>query len=119
MGVRTRMAGEVPVVELEGEFDISTAHEVDQELLRLDGQRPGTVVVDLRGLSFIDSTGLRSLLSADARCRQYGGRLVLVPGPPAVHRVFRIALLDQRPEFMENLDALGDLDALGSDGGGR
>ena len=113
MKVKTHRMGGTPIVELSGELDISTAQEVDGELVRLDQERPPVIVLDLRALSFIDSTGLRSILAADARCRLYGGRLVIVPGPAGVHRVFRISLLDQRLEFTD------DLDALVAEGGGR
>jgi anti-anti-sigma factor len=106
MNVLTRTVSDTPVVELAGELDISTSQEVEQELLRIDRERPPTVVVDLRALTFIDSTGLRTILAADTRCRQRGGRLLVVPGPPAVHRVFRISLLDQRLEFIDDPDAI-------------
>jgi anti-anti-sigma factor len=106
MSVSTRKVGEIPLVALAGELDISTAGEVDRELARIERQRSPTVIVDLRELTFIDSTGLRTILAADARCRQYGGRLVIVPGPPAVHRVFSISLLDQRLEFIDQPESL-------------
>ena len=48
------------------------------------------MVVDLGRLAFIDSTGLRLLLQADARARERGCELVLRPGEPAVQRVFEV-----------------------------
>jgi anti-anti-sigma factor len=106
INVHTRKIGDIPVVALAGELDISTAGEVDRELARFERQEPPTLIVDLRELTFIDSTGLRTILSADARCRQYGGRLAIVAGPPAVHRVFSISLLDQRLRFIEDPESL-------------
>jgi len=106
MSVSTRKVGEIPLVALAGELDISTAGEVERELTRIERQQPPTLVMDLRELTFIDSTGLRTILAADARCRQYGGRLVIVAGPPAVHRVFSISLLDQRLQFTDDPDSL-------------
>src|ERR671915_135991 len=58
------------------------------------------------GLEFIDSTGLRIVIAADARARKEGRRLVVVAGPPSVHRVFRIALLDRRLEFVEDAESI-------------
>lgn len=110
MNVRTHTVEGTPVVELSGELDISTAQEVEQELLRFEENGPPIVVLDLSGLTFIDSTGLRTVLAADSRSRQRGGRLLLVPGPPSVHRVFRISLLDQRLEFTEHLGGLPGVD---------
>src|SRR5919197_4922199 len=106
MSVRTRRVGEIPLIELAGELDISTAPDVDRELSKIERQKPHTLVVDLRELTFIDSTGLRTILSADARCRQFGGRLAIVAGPPAVHRVFSISLLDQRLRFIDDPESL-------------
>jgi anti-anti-sigma factor len=106
MNVRTRKVGDMPWVTLAGELDISTAQEVERELVRIDRQGPSRIVVDMRELTFIDSTGLRAILTADARFRRSGARMILVPGPPAVHRVFRIALLDQRLEFTDDPGSL-------------
>jgi anti-sigma B factor antagonist len=58
-------------------------------------------VLDLRGVRFLDSTGLRVILAADSRARRAGRRVQVIAGPEPVHRVFRIALLDQRLEFID------------------
>jgi hypothetical protein len=42
------------------------------------------------------------ILRADARARRDGGRVVLVRSPDQVHRVFLIALLDRRLEFVDD-----------------
>jgi anti-anti-sigma factor len=47
-------------------------------------------VVDLAGLRFIDSTGLRTLIQAHVRAEREGQELVLVPGPDSVQRVFEL-----------------------------
>jgi anti-sigma B factor antagonist len=89
-------------VRLSGELDISTAGALEQvlaELQRPDG--PTRIVVDLRGLRFMDSTGLRLLVTADLRLRGEGRELALIPGPESVHRVFRLALLEERLTFVE------------------
>lgn len=91
-----------PVVALEGELDISTAPRVEEELRGVEGERPPVVVLDLRKLTFLDSSGLRLVIEADARAREEGRRLVIVPGPPEVQRVFRVTLLDTRLDFVED-----------------
>jgi anti-sigma B factor antagonist len=101
MEVRVSSRNGAAWVELKGEFDLGSAAEVEQRLSDVERGGPSTVVLDLRELSFIDSTGLRTVLAADARARREGRRLMVIPGPPLVHRVFRIALLDQRLEFVE------------------
>ena len=55
----------------------------------------GAVVIDLSGLRFIDSSGLRVLVRAERELRDSGGQLVLVRGPRAVRRVFALTSLDR------------------------
>jgi anti-sigma B factor antagonist len=74
---------------------------VEQELRRVEGERP-LLVVDLRKLRFIDSTGLKLLLSANARAQRDGRRLRVVQGQNPVRRIFHFTgvekLLDVVPE---------------------
>lgn len=90
-----------PVLALAGELDIDTSGRVDQELRWIERNAPPVIVLDLRGLTFIDSTGLRLVASADSRARAAGRRLALVAGSGAVHRVFKITALDRRLEFTD------------------
>ena len=89
-------------IRLEGELDLTSATEAEETLRRVE-EEPATtnLRLDLRALRFLDSTGLRVILAADSRARRAGRRLTIVPGPEAVHRVFRIALLDGRLEFVD------------------
>lgn len=89
------------VVRLEGELDLTTAPDAEAHLMGVEEAGVAEIMLDLRSLEFLDSTGLRTVLAADSRARRRGWRLILIPGPEAVHRVFRIALLDQRLEFTD------------------
>src|SRR5438093_10531729 len=91
----------VVTVAFAGELDISRADDVERELERVESGNPELIVFDLRGLEFLDSTGLRLILGADSRARREGRRVVIVPGPDNVPRVFRITLLDRRLEFAD------------------
>lgn len=94
--------GDRAVVRLHGELDLASAPEAEATITALEEEDPpATLVLDLSGVRFLDSTGLRFILAADSRARRSGRRLQLVPGPEAVHRVFRIALLDGRLEFID------------------
>jgi anti-anti-sigma factor len=91
--------GGVTIVAANGDLDLSTARDLERSLV--DVQTAGRdVVLDLRGVSFMDSSGLRVILAADARARAAGARFVLVQGSPAVQRVFELTLLDRRLEFV-------------------
>jgi anti-sigma B factor antagonist len=90
------------VVELRGELDVSTASKVEQALRQLESDGAGVIVIDLRGLTFLDSSGLRLILDADSRARKDNRRLLVVRGNPEVQRVFRVTLTDARIEFIED-----------------
>jgi anti-anti-sigma factor len=81
--------GEVKV-SLRGELDLASARQIEERFAAIDEQQPSRVVVDLAGLSFIDSSGLRVLLLADARAHERGYALVLLPGQESVQRVFEM-----------------------------
>jgi anti-anti-sigma factor len=85
-------------IAVEGELDLATADDLERELLRVEASAAQVILVDLSGLSFIDSTGVRLLLSAHARSRADGNRLALLRGPAAVQRVFELTgILDVLP----------------------
>ena len=88
-----------------GELDISSSSELGHEVEQLVGSGFGHVLIDLRELVFIDSTGLRVLLALNASARRGGWRLSLIQGPEVVSRMFALtATLDMLP--FEPLPAL-------------
>jgi anti-anti-sigma factor len=97
-------------VALRGELDLSTVAKVQTELSRIEADRPPVVVLDLSRLTFLDSMGLRCVLSAAERAREQDRRLVVVRGPEAVQRVFSITRLDERLEMVDDLSALSMAD---------
>lgn len=98
--------GELVHVAMRGELDISTGARLDDELRRIESDAPSTIVLDLSGLEFMDSTGLRLVLAADGRARDAGRRLVLVQGNEMVQRVLRVTRLDERLDIVSDAAAL-------------
>jgi anti-sigma B factor antagonist len=96
------------VVRLRGELDLSSADAAEKSVAAAASDERRAVILDLSGLRFLDSTGLRLIVAADARARKVGGRFAVIPGPEQVHRVFRIALLDRRLEFVSGPDDLSE-----------
>lgn len=82
------------VLTLGGELDLATVPLLQEQLDRAVRGR-GTVVIDLSGLRFIDSSGLRVLVRAEGQLRASGGQLVLVHGSRAVRRAFEVTRLDR------------------------
>lgn len=104
--VETGEQGDAVHVTLSGDLDLSTAKRAEQAIEDAERVGPKTVVIDLRGLSFMDSTGLRVLVSADKRARRSNRRTVIVQGPSAVRRVFEITRLDERLDIVDSPDQI-------------
>ncbi len=96
---QTRMA-------LVGELDIASAPRFEEGLAEVERDAPAMLVVDLRRVDFIDSTGLRAVIGADERGRAAGRRFVIIRGPAAVERVFSVTQLDQRLEIVDDPESV-------------
>lgn len=77
-------------VALSGELDLAGAQQFEARLGEAERERPDRLVIDLAELAFIDSTGLRLLLQADARARERDCELLLRGAAPTVKRVFEV-----------------------------
>ena len=73
-----------------GELDVSTVPVLREELAELCRAGFKRLILDLSKLDFMDSTGLRLVLSLDAEARQDGFELRLVRGGAAIQRVFEL-----------------------------
>jgi anti-anti-sigma factor len=107
--------GRRAVVALSGELDLAVEPELTATLEDVVATGESIVVVDLRALTFIDSTGIRALIEAKRRCTTAHCPLYLVNGPPEVRSVLalcgveeRFALLDD-PADAPTLAAVPDL----------
>lgn len=101
--VETRRGEGLVQLVLRGELDLSTVQKVEDELAAVEAGEDKVVVLDLSGLTFLDSTGLRLMVTADQRAQKDGRRLVIVKGPETVQRVFSITKLDETLEMVDDL----------------
>jgi anti-sigma B factor antagonist len=98
----------VAIVAPTGELDLSGAAILETELDRLTEQPDlGAVVLDLRGLEFMDSSGLRLVVMADMKAREAGRRFALIRGGDTVHRVFEITRMSERLDFVDDPEEVG------------
>jgi anti-sigma B factor antagonist len=79
-----------PVLVIRGEIDVSTAPELRDRLLSVAQSGSSTVVVDLSGVTFLDSTALGVLVSGLKRFRAADGDLSLVVTGRNVAKVLEI-----------------------------
>jgi anti-anti-sigma factor len=83
--------GSVHTIRLTGELDIATADRVEEVLREAESGDADAIVLDLSGLTFMDSTGVRLVLSANARSRADSNRFGVRRGTRAVQRVFELS----------------------------
>jgi anti-sigma B factor antagonist len=90
LGLDVNLTDDVPVVAVRGEVDFGTAPRLRELLITtaMDGHRH--VVADLRGVEFLDSTGLGVLVGALKRYRTLGGDLHLVISTSRIRSVFEL-----------------------------
>jgi anti-sigma B factor antagonist len=65
--MRAERTGDLAVITVAGELNMTNANALDQELERAEGAGVARIVLDLRGLDFVDSTGVRVLYEASTR----------------------------------------------------
>jgi anti-sigma B factor antagonist len=101
----------VPRVVLSGEVDALNADQLRDAVVEvLSGHRPGHIEIDLDGVTFLDSAGIRALVGCHADAEQAECRLTVTAPRPAVYRVLEITGL---------LEHLGVTRSPPSGGGGR
>jgi anti-sigma B factor antagonist len=76
-------------VYLAGELDIATTPRLER-MLREPGLQARLIVLDLRDLAFIDSSGVHAIVDASIRAREVGHRMLLLRGRPGVDRVLTL-----------------------------
>lgn len=88
--LRERVDGTATVVELHGEIDVLTAPAISERIDELTAGPCPDLVVDLRGVTFIDCRGLAVLCRARRRAAEHTGRMRLVIDSPGVLRLLRV-----------------------------
>jgi anti-sigma B factor antagonist len=99
--VATERSGSLVVVSPDGEIDLAT---VDLVRAAVEAERaPGDeLVIDLRSVSFMDTSGLRYILELNDRAQRDRFQLKLVRGPSALQRVFTVSGLEGKLPFVDD-----------------
>jgi anti-sigma B factor antagonist len=110
--LRSRAVDGAMVLEVSGEVDLHCAPQLRAELVRVTEVPSPQIVVDLAGVSFIDSTGIGVLVGGLKKARERSGEIAFCSPQTRVKRVFEITgLLQALPLFETRLQALNALQA--------
>lgn len=93
--LRTRTTAAGTVMELAGELDHHTAPQVRDALPGLDLRRGQQLVIDLKGITFCDSTGITALIAARNHALAADAAIALAALPERLARILRMVGLDQ------------------------
>jgi anti-sigma B factor antagonist len=106
------LAADVVVLALHGDLDLHVAPALREAIASTIDRGTSSLVLDLTGVTFVDSTALGAMLGAMQRLEGRGGRLRVVVPQSDVRRVFEITLLDHVLAIDSGRDAA--LSALGA-----
>jgi len=101
--VEIRSVREGAVVVPVGELDLATLEPLERAVREVEDAGNPPLTFDLRGLSFMDCSGLRVLVGPQAHARATRARLTVACGPGQVRRLLKLTGVDQRLEIVEHL----------------
>ena len=109
MNVSREDHDQAAVFVVDGQVDMHTSPELRQQLRGALNNKASPVIVDLTAVSFIDSSGLATLIEALHGVGKYGGKLRLVGLSPPVMNLFRLSNLTSIFDIRDTReDALGE-----------
>jgi anti-sigma B factor antagonist len=99
------LGGQVTRIALEGRLDIEGTQQVENQFSYSTTVRAGQFAVDLSGVTFLASIGIRMLITAARAQTQRGGRMILVSPDGMTRKVLETAGIDQLIAIVADLDA--------------
>ena len=105
--LEVRNQGQATIIAVRGELDLASSPALQEELDRVALSDSQLLIIDLRELDFMDSTGLSVLVRAHQRAEEQGRQLAMVKGPQQVQRLLsltgvadRLTLVDSPEELL-------------------
>jgi anti-sigma B factor antagonist len=108
--VDTQTTGRAVTLALSGELDLISSPILEQSLTRASESDAELIVVDLRKLEFMDSTGLHLLVNAQQRAHETGRRFALIRGGDQVQRLFDLSGTAELLPIIDSPEDLLELD---------
>jgi anti-sigma B factor antagonist len=99
-----RSEQDMAVIRLQGELDLASAPQVEEQMGREEVRSAATVVLDLREVEFIDSTGLRVVFASCSHARERGQEFAVTRGSDQVQRLMDITGVDEHLRVIESPD---------------
>ena len=104
--LEVRKQGRATVIAVRGELDLASSPALQEELDRAATSDSQMLIIDLRELDFMDSTGLSVLVRAHQRIEEQGRQLAMVKGPQQVQRLLSLTGVADRLTLVETPEEL-------------
>ncbi len=104
--VETRREDSAIVLAVSGELDLASSPALEEELTRIGDSGSEILILDLRELDFMDSTGLSVIVKAHQRSQESGRRFGLVKGRPQVQRLLSLTGVAERMALADSVQEL-------------
>ena len=101
--IQVKLDREVGIVSISGEIDLYSSRDARKELMDLAAKKVRTIVVDLSGVPYMDSSGLATLVEGLQKVEEYEGKFVLCGLKPMVRKVFELSRLNTVFTIYKNL----------------
>jgi anti-sigma B factor antagonist len=100
--IEVTSASDAHTIVLSGEVDLLGTPQIEAALKDAYDANPELIVIDLKNLTFIDSSGLHALVTGHELCRARGQELRIIPGPANVQRLFELTGMNEVLPFYDS-----------------
>ena len=100
MSVKTEVKNDMTVCYVEGEIDINTAPDIKKAFEKLTAKKTPKIVINLTKVTYVDSSGLATLVEMLKKMRSYGGRMRLTNMSNKIKSLFEITKLEKLFEIV-------------------
>lgn len=94
VNIKTQPVG-ITIIELFGEIDLDSSPDVRKQILAVTQKKSPKIIINLAGVTYMDSSGVATMVEGLQRTNAYNGRFILVNLGPGVHEVFELSRLDK------------------------
>jgi anti-anti-sigma factor len=112
--VDVRQLDGATVLAPRGELDLASCEHLEEELEQVNRSQSQLMILDLREVDFMDSTGLRLVVTADQHARESGRRFGVVNGSKQVRRLLSLTRVEEQLTVVDAPEDLLGEDPLGS-----
>lgn len=106
--IQTEWDGEAVRIATKGELDLATSPQLEQEMRAILARGAQQVTIDLSGLTFVDSSGLRVLIMLHERSKEDGWALALLAPSEQARAVFRISGAEEHLPFVDRQEDVSE-----------